>query len=84
MPEMDGLEATRTIRSLGRFDKLPIVAMTAHAMTGDREMSLQSGMNDHVNKPIDVLELFKTIGKWLPPEPEKDQEEQASREARED
>jgi DNA-binding response OmpR family regulator len=47
--------------------------MTAHAMTGDREMSLQSGMNDHVNKPIDVMELFKTIGKWLPP-PEEPQE----------
>ncbi|MDR2455132.1 MAG: response regulator [Deltaproteobacteria bacterium] len=77
MPEMDGLEATRTIRSLGRFDKLPIVAMTAHAMTGDRDMSLQSGMNDHVNKPIDVLELFKTIGKWLPPEGEESSDEAA-------
>ncbi|MDR1658067.1 MAG: response regulator [Deltaproteobacteria bacterium] len=66
MPEMDGLEATRVIRSLGYKD-LPIVAMTAHAMSGDREMSLKSGMNDHVNKPIDVLNLFKTIAKWLPP-----------------
>ncbi|MDR2441908.1 MAG: response regulator, partial [Deltaproteobacteria bacterium] len=67
MPEMDGLEATRVIRSLNGFDKIPIVAMTAHAMSGDREMSIESGMNDHVNKPIDVLELFKTIAKWLPP-----------------
>jgi CheY-like chemotaxis protein len=69
MPEMDGLEATRRIRALGGYETLPIVAMTAHAMTGDRELSLQSGMNDHVNKPIDVQELFKTIGKWLPPKP---------------
>jgi CheY-like chemotaxis protein len=66
MPEMDGLEATRLIRDMDGFDKLPIVAMTAHAMSGDKEMSLKSGMNDHVNKPIDVQELFKTLAKWLP------------------
>ncbi|MDR1545708.1 MAG: response regulator [Deltaproteobacteria bacterium] len=70
MPEVDGLEATKRIRALGTFDQLPIVAMTAHAMTGDKELSLQSGMNDHVNKPIDVHELFRTIAKWLPPSDE--------------
>jgi CheY-like chemotaxis protein len=68
MPEMDGLEATQVIRGLDGFDALPIVAMTAHAMSGDKEMSLKSGMNDHVNKPIDVQELFKTLAKWLPKE----------------
>jgi signal transduction histidine kinase/DNA-binding response OmpR family regulator len=68
MPEMDGLEATKIIRGLDGFDDLPIVAMTAHAMTGDKEMSLKSGMNDHVNKPIDVQELFRTLAKWLPKE----------------
>jgi CheY-like chemotaxis protein len=68
MPEMDGLEATRSIRRMEAFRSLPIVAMTAHAMSGDRELSLQSGMNDHVNKPIDVNELFKAIARWLPPD----------------
>ncbi|MDR2459856.1 MAG: response regulator [Deltaproteobacteria bacterium] len=67
MPVMDGLEATQAIRKLPGMAKLPIVAMTAHAMTGDRELSLKTGMNDHVNKPIDVQELFKTIAKWLDP-----------------
>jgi CheY-like chemotaxis protein len=66
MPEMDGLEATKIIRGLDGFNNLPIVAMTAHAMSGDKEMSIKSGMNDHVNKPIDVQELFKTLAKWIP------------------
>jgi PAS domain S-box-containing protein len=67
MPEMDGLEAAKTIRALGgQYSTVPIVAMTAHAMSGDKELSLQSGMNAHVNKPIDVKELFSTIAKWLP------------------
>ncbi|MDR2300942.1 MAG: response regulator [Deltaproteobacteria bacterium] len=66
MPEMDGLEATRIIRGMNGYSTIPIVAMTAHAMSGDRELSLKSGMNDHVNKPIDVNELFKAIAKWLP------------------
>jgi PAS domain S-box-containing protein len=66
MPVMDGLTAARTIRDLG-FNELPIVAMTAHAMSSDRELSLKSGMNDHVNKPINVGELFQTLVKWIPP-----------------
>ncbi|MDR1110585.1 MAG: response regulator [Deltaproteobacteria bacterium] len=68
MPEMDGLEATKIIRGMDGFSSIPIVAMTAHAMSGDKEMSIGSGMNDHVNKPIDVQDLFKTIAKWLPPQ----------------
>ncbi|MDR1871755.1 MAG: response regulator [Deltaproteobacteria bacterium] len=68
MPEMDGLTATKEIRKIERFKELPIVAMTAHAMTGDRDLSLASGMNDHVTKPIDIPELFKTLAKWLPRE----------------
>ncbi|MDR1035176.1 MAG: PAS domain-containing protein [Deltaproteobacteria bacterium] len=66
MPVMDGLTATRAIRDLG-FDRLPIVAMTAHAMSSDRELSLKAGMNDHVNKPINVNELFQALAKWIPP-----------------
>ncbi|MDR1578493.1 MAG: response regulator [Deltaproteobacteria bacterium] len=69
MPEMDGLTATREIRKMERFKDLPIVAMTAHAMTGDRDLSLAAGMNDHVTKPIDMPELFKALARWLPKEP---------------
>ena len=65
MPVMDGLEAARRIRSLPRLQGMPIIAMTAHAMVSDRNLSLQSGMNDHVNKPIDPDELYATLGKWI-------------------
>jgi two-component system sensor histidine kinase/response regulator len=65
MPEMDGFEAAKRIRQLGPFNNLPIVAMTAHAMAGDRELSLKAGMNDHINKPINVQELFSTLVRYL-------------------
>ncbi|MDR1086366.1 MAG: response regulator [Deltaproteobacteria bacterium] len=68
MPEMDGLTATKEIRKMDRFKDLPIVAMTAHAMSGDKDLSLAVGMNDHVTKPIDVPELFRTLVRWLPEE----------------
>ncbi len=70
MPEMDGLEATREIRSHPEYQDLPIVAMTAHAMSGDRELSLAAGMNDHVNKPINLQELFSSLAKWLRRKPD--------------
>jgi signal transduction histidine kinase/DNA-binding response OmpR family regulator len=63
MPEMDGLEATKRIRDMDM--DLPILAMTAHAMTGDREKSLDAGMNDHINKPIDPKTLYSTLTKWI-------------------
>ncbi len=66
MPEMDGLEATRRIRRQARFNHLPIIAMTAHAMTGDRDKSLAAGMNDHITKPIDQKILYQTLKQWLP------------------
>ncbi len=66
MPQMDGLEATRRIRKAG-IDKLPVIAMTAHAMAGDRERSLAAGMNDHVTKPIDPVQLFDTLVRWIAP-----------------
>ncbi|MDR1607281.1 MAG: response regulator [Deltaproteobacteria bacterium] len=65
MPVMDGFTATRLIREMGHKD-LPIVAMTAHAMSSDRELSLNAGMCDHINKPINVQELFQTLVKWIP------------------
>ncbi|MDR2142268.1 MAG: PAS domain-containing protein [Deltaproteobacteria bacterium] len=67
MPEMDGLTATRAIRELAGYERLPIVAMTAHAMSGDRELSLAAGMNDHISKPINIMELYQTLLKWIPP-----------------
>jgi CheY-like chemotaxis protein len=67
MPEMDGLTAASHIRAMEKFKTLPIVAMTAHAMSGDRELSLKAGMNDHVTKPINITELFQALLKWIPP-----------------
>jgi CheY-like chemotaxis protein len=67
MPEMDGLTAVKTIRALRGFEHLPIVAMTAHAMSGDREMSIAAGMNDHISKPINIAELFQALIKWIEP-----------------
>jgi len=65
MPGMDGFESSRIIRENDRFRELPIIAMTAHAMKGDREKCIKSGMNDYVSKPIDIDELFSTISKWI-------------------
>jgi two-component system sensor histidine kinase/response regulator len=65
MPVMDGLEATRRIRQNSKFQKMPIIAMTAHAMTGDKEKSLAAGMNDHITKPIDSTALSGVLKKWL-------------------
>jgi len=61
MPEMDGLEATRAIRTAERTTgaHLPILAMTAHAMKGDRERCLDAGMDGYVSKPVQAQELFE-------------------------
>jgi signal transduction histidine kinase/CheY-like chemotaxis protein len=64
MPLMDGYEATRTIRADKRFRALPIIAMTANVMAGDRERCLEAGMNDHLTKPVDTEMLFATLAKW--------------------
>jgi two-component system, sensor histidine kinase and response regulator len=67
MPEMDGYEATRRIRALGgAAAQLPIVAMTANAMSGDRERSLAVGMNEHLSKPIDTTILRHTLARLRP------------------
>jgi CheY-like chemotaxis protein/HPt (histidine-containing phosphotransfer) domain-containing protein len=71
MPEMDGLEATQHIRdpqSMVRNHQVPIIAMTAHAMQGDREKCLKAGMNDYVSKPIAPQALADALEKWLPRE----------------
>ncbi len=64
MPEMDGYEATRRIRQNG-FKNVPIVAMTANAMKGDRELCLEAGMNDYISKPIKREIVFQVLEKWL-------------------
>jgi len=71
MPEMDGIEATRQIRdpqSAISNHGIPIIAMTAHAMRGDRERCLGAGMNDYVTKPVDPQALAEALDKWLPNE----------------
>ncbi len=67
MPVMDGFEATRRIRADGRFSALPVIAMTANAMAGDRERCAVAGMNDHIAKPIDIDLMFLTLARWMKP-----------------
>ena len=67
MPELDGLEATRRIRAAGSnvLDrKIPVIAMTAHAMQGDRETCIEAGMDDYLTKPVRPKELFEAISHW--------------------
>jgi signal transduction histidine kinase/CheY-like chemotaxis protein len=68
MPEMDGLAAAAELRRHPHLRDIPIVAMTAHAMSGDKEKSLAVGMNDHITKPIDPEKVFSVIARWLLPE----------------
>ena len=68
MPEMDGYLATKAIRRSGdRFGNIPIIAMTANAMKGDREKCLESGMNDYISKPVNPHNLIEKIQEWLEP-----------------
>jgi CheY-like chemotaxis protein len=65
MPEMDGNEATRRLRRDSRFAKLPIIAVTAKAMKGDRERSIESGASDYITKPVDTEKLISLLRVWL-------------------
>ncbi|MDT8990701.1 response regulator [Curvibacter sp. APW13] len=67
MPVMDGYNATREIRKNPALQKLPIIAMTANAMAGDKEKVLEAGMWDHIAKPLNVEVMFNTIAKWMHP-----------------
>jgi CheY-like chemotaxis protein len=69
MPELDGLETTARIRQsapTAAVRDIPVIAMTANAMPGDREQCLEAGMNDYLSKPIVVHELASTLARWLP------------------
>jgi signal transduction histidine kinase/DNA-binding response OmpR family regulator len=65
MPEMDGYETARAIRSMPRFEDLPIISLTAKAMKGDREKAIEAGASDYITKPVDVDQLVSMMRVWL-------------------
>jgi signal transduction histidine kinase/CheY-like chemotaxis protein/CHASE3 domain sensor protein len=65
MPEMDGFESIRKIRQMPRYKKLPIIAITAKAMAGDREKCIQAGASDYISKPVDIDQLISLLRIWL-------------------
>jgi CheY-like chemotaxis protein len=65
MPEMDGLETTRRLRSIPELKNVPIIALTALAMTGDRERCIAAGMNDYLSKPVQLQELLSMVERYL-------------------
>jgi CheY-like chemotaxis protein len=69
MPVMDGYTATRRIREHSAWARLPVLAMTANNMAGDREQALAAGMNDHIPKPLDMEQMFITLAQWIAPRP---------------
>jgi signal transduction histidine kinase/CheY-like chemotaxis protein len=82
MPEMDGIEATGEIRKLGtKYKKLPIIALTANAIQGAKEMFLDSGFNGFISKPIDIQEISGLLKEWLPPEKIKEKKKEKTKPA---
>lgn len=69
LPEIDGWEATRRIRADDRGREVPIIALTAHAMSGDRDKAIEAGCNDYDTKPVDLERLLGKMAAFLPPAP---------------
>lgn len=65
MPELDGVETVKAIRSQEHLRSLPVIAMTAHAMLGDRERFLEAGMSDYISKPIEEKDLLRVLARWV-------------------
>ncbi|MDR0324694.1 MAG: transporter substrate-binding domain-containing protein [Oscillospiraceae bacterium] len=86
MPEMDGVEATAAIRAMGgKYEKLPVIALTANTVQGAKEMFLANGFNDFVSKPIEWQDLYDVLKEWLPPEKVRyDMEEETAKEEEEE
>jgi two-component system sensor histidine kinase/response regulator len=72
MPELDGIETTRRLKADPRLRRIPVIALTAHAMTTDRERFLEAGMDDYLSKPIEEAALWRTLSRWLPQRAESD------------
>jgi len=65
MPDMDGYDTMRAIRKIGKFRSLPIIALTAKAMKGDREKCIEAGASDYISKPVDTEQLLSLLRLWL-------------------
>jgi len=66
MPEMDGYQTMRAIRQMPQFKSLPIIALTAKAMKGDREKCIEAGASDYITKPVNLEDLIWLLRAWLP------------------
>lgn len=65
MPEMDGWTATRLIKKNDQTSSIPLIALTAHALPGDRQRAMDSGCDDYIAKPMDLLELVEAVERWV-------------------
>lgn len=65
MPEMDGWTATRLIKQNNQTSAIPLIALTAHVLPGDRQRAVDSGCDEYITKPMDLLELVETVDRWV-------------------